>query len=112
MKLPNPDQTAIDDNKLTEYVLNFNHADGQHKARVFKSTLGITIKEIDILKKALIHAVYNYDAIPKQPNQYGQKYLIDFPMTHQSKTAKIRSVWIVKDNENFPHLVTCYVISG
>ncbi|GCA85569.1 hypothetical protein MiHa_03553 [Microcystis aeruginosa NIES-2522] len=41
---------------------------------------------------------------------YGQKYVIDFPLTHQNKTAIIHSVWIIRNDENFPRLVTCYVL--
>ncbi|WP_369800422.1 DUF6883 domain-containing protein [Microcystis panniformis] len=39
---------------------------------------------------------------------YRQKYVIDFPLTHQNKTAIIHSVWIIRNDENFPRLVTCY----
>ncbi|MBJ7900179.1 MAG: hypothetical protein GC158_09720 [Cyanobacteria bacterium RI_101] len=110
MKLPNPDQVYIDDNKLIGYSLNFTHADGQHKARVFKSALNITTENLEILKNALIQAVLNYEAIPEKSNQYGQKYVIDFPLVNKSQTAVIHSVWIVRKDENFPRLVTCYVL--
>ncbi|TRU34880.1 MAG: hypothetical protein EWV50_16880 [Microcystis aeruginosa Ma_MB_F_20061100_S20] len=41
VKLPHPESTIIDDHKLTGYSLNLNHADGRHKARVFKSALNL-----------------------------------------------------------------------
>ncbi len=41
MKLPNPEQAIIDSQKLSGYCLNRNHPDGQHKARVFQSVLGL-----------------------------------------------------------------------
>lgn len=31
-------------------------------------------------------------------------------MTNKDKTATVHSIWIVRDNENFPRLVTCYII--
>jgi hypothetical protein len=108
VKLPNPKNTIIDDNKLTGYALNLNHSDGQHKARVFKSVLNLDINNVQFLKNALLEAVKTYDAIPDKINQYGQKYVIDFPLTHQNKTAIIHSVWIIRNDENFPRLVTCY----
>ena len=110
IKLPNPHQAYIDDQKLMGYSLNFSHADGQHKARVFKSALGITTENLEILKNSLAQAVLTYEATPDKVNQYGQKYVIDFSMTHQDKTAIIHSVWIVREDENFPRLVTCYVL--
>ena len=110
MKLPNPENAIIDHQKLAGYCLNPNHADGQHKARVFKSVLNLDINDVDELKTALSEAVKNNDAIPENRNQYGQKYVIDFPMTRGDRTAMIHSVWIVKNQENFPRLVTCYVL--
>lgn len=110
MKLPNPERTIIDNQKLVGYCLNFNHGDGQHKARVFKSALNLDIDDVDELKVALLEAVTKNDAVPEKRNQYGQKYVIDFPMTREEKTAIIHSVWIVRTQENFPRLVTCYVL--
>jgi hypothetical protein len=110
VKLPNPESTIIDDHKLTNYSLNLNHSDGRHKARVFKSALNLDIDDFQFLKNALLEAVKTYDAIPSKINQYGQKYVIYFPLTHQNKKAIIHSVWIIKNDENFPRLVTCYVL--
>ncbi|GBF82659.1 DUF6883 domain-containing protein [Aphanothece sacrum] len=110
MKLPNSDNAIIDDNKLLGYSLNPNHPDGQHKARVFKSALNLDSNNVQILKNALLEVVKTYDAIPDKTNQYGQKYVIDFPLTHQNKVAIIHSVWIIRKDEKFPRLVTCYVL--
>ncbi len=109
MKLPNPDNAHIDDVKLTAYSLNFNHDEGKHKARVFQSALGLTLDNLEELKIALLEAVKSHEATPTQQNAYGQKYSIDFPMTRNGKTAIIRSVWIVRNTEDFPRLVTCYI---
>ncbi|NJO66197.1 MAG: hypothetical protein HC832_00995 [Leptolyngbyaceae cyanobacterium RM1_405_57] len=110
MKLPNPDRATIDNQKLTGYCLNPNHADGQHKAYVFQSALGIGLDEVEELKAALREAVRLYDAIPGKSNQYGQRHIIDFLMTRLEKQAVVRSVWIVRNDENLPRLVTCYVL--
>jgi hypothetical protein len=110
MELPNPDRTIIDEQKLTRYCLNPNHADGQHKAYVFQSALGIGLDEVEVLKAALQGAVRMYDATPGKSNRYGQNYVIDFLMTRLEKQAMVRSVWIVRYDENFPRLVTCYVL--
>ena len=90
MKLPHPESTIIDDHKLTGYSLNLNHADGRHKARVFKSALNLDIDDVQFLKNALLEAVKTCNAIPDKINQYGQKYIIDFPLNHQNKTAIIQ----------------------
>jgi len=110
MKLQNPEKTIIDEHKLTGYSLNYDHSDGQHKARVFKSALNLDINDVQFLKNALLEAVKIYDAIFDKSNQFGHKYVIDFPLNHQNKTAIIHSVWIIRNDENFPRLVTCYIL--
>lgn len=55
MKLPNSNKAIIDDEKLAGYCLNPNHTDGQDKARVFKSALGLTIDDANELKNALLY---------------------------------------------------------
>jgi hypothetical protein len=110
MELPNRDRAIIDEQKLAGYCLNPNHVDGQHKAYVFQSALGIGFDDVEVLKAALQEAVRMYDAVPGKSNQHGQRYVIDFLMTRLGKQAMVRSVWIVRYDENFPRLVTCYVL--
>lgn len=110
MKLPNPENAIVDRQKLAGYCLNPNHPDGKHKARVFKSALSLVMNNADELSLALIEAAKNNGAIPATRNQYGQKYIIDFSLTRNNSTAIIHSIWIIKNQENFPRLVTCYVL--
>jgi hypothetical protein len=109
-RLPNPDRAIINVDKLAGYCLNPEHQDGQHKARVFKSALNLVIEDVEVLRTALLKAVHNQMAIPTKHNSYRQKYIIDFEMNHSGKTAKVRSAWIVRNDENFPRLVTCHVL--
>ena len=110
MKFPNPEDAIIDDKKLAGYCLNPRHSDGRHKARVFKSALNLSIENIEELKSALLRAIKDNEAVPDKCNLYRQKYVVDFAMTRGDKTAMIHSVWIVRDDENFPRLITCYVL--
>ncbi len=110
MKLPNPERAIISRQKLTTYCLNPEHPDGLHKARVFKSALGISLDEVEELQVTLLQAIQVHDAIPTKRNQHGQKYIIDFTMNRLDKQAVVRSAWIVRDTEDFPRLVTCYVL--
>ena len=110
MKLLNPELAIVDDRKLAGYSLNLEHDEGKHKARVFKSALNMDGYHAEELKRALLAAVENHEAITDKINAFGQKYVIDFPLTHEDKTATIHSVWIVRNDENFPRLFTCYVL--
>jgi hypothetical protein len=109
-KLPHPERTIIDSGKLVGYCLNTQHPDGQHKAKVFKSALNLGIEDADVLKDALLNAVHVNVAMLAKRNAYGKKYIIEFEMSHAGQTAIVRSAWIVRNNENFPRLVTCYIL--
>ena len=109
-KLSNPDKAIINLDKLAGYCPNPEHQDGQHKARVFRSALDLGIENVEVLRIALLKAVRDQMAIPTKRNAYGQKYTIDFEMNNSGKTTKVRSAWIVRNDENFPRLVTCYVL--
>jgi hypothetical protein len=110
MRLPNPENTVLDMRKLAAYCLDPDYSEGKHKARVFHAALELTLETADELRQALLLAVQTNDATPIKRNPYGQKYQLDFSLTRLNKTATIRSVWIVRDAEDFPRLVTCYVL--
>jgi hypothetical protein len=68
MKLPNPDNAIIDMRELLTYCLDTEHSEGQHKARVFRSALGLTQAGADELRAALMDAAISHDAIPVPRN--------------------------------------------
>lgn len=110
MKLPNGDRAIIDPVKIVDYALNPDHEDGQHKAHVFRSVLGLTLPDARLLLDALKEAAATRDAVPRRADRYGQRYQIDFAFSGTSGSATIRSAWIVRSGENVPRLVTCYIL--
>ena len=109
MKLPNAEKAVIELDKFTEYALNPDHPSGRHKARVFVSALGLTIKDAVFLQEQVRRIVLNQEAEPEPPSQYGERYVIDFVLTTDTGTAIVRSSWIIRDGEDFPRLTSCYV---
>ncbi|MBC6434799.1 hypothetical protein FM036_32160 [Nostoc sp. HG1] len=110
MKLPNRECAIVEIDKIAGYCLNPEHPEGKHKPVYLKSALDLNLDDAEELQAILLQAVANYDAIPGKRNAYGQKYIIDFPLNRSDKQAIIQSVWIVRNNEGFPRLLTCYVI--
>jgi|SRR4051794_40650979 hypothetical protein len=110
MKLPGGDQAIIDPRKVIDYCLNPDHEDGQHKARLFASILGLTINHADQLLRALRTAAATEKAVMSKQDKYGQRYLVDFEFRGQAATATIRSAWIIRPDETVPRLVTCYIL--
>ncbi|MEO0516441.1 MAG: DUF6883 domain-containing protein [Cyanobacteria bacterium P01_A01_bin.116] len=110
LKLPNPGQAVIPKGKLEGYSLNPNHSEGRHKAVVFRAALGIGLAEAEELRAALREALQRTEALETKHNAQGQKYQLDFKMERMSKSAIIRSAWIIRNGEDFPRLITCYVL--
>ena len=110
MKLPNGDKALIDPHKIIDYCLSSLHEDGQHKAHLFSSILGLTIDQADQLVAALRRAAAVGDATVGKRDQYGQRYVIDFEFAGSGGAGTIRSAWIIKETETVPRLVTCYIL--
>lgn len=107
MKLPNGSQATIDSRKVTDYCLSPDHEDGQHKAYLFSTMLGLTLDNANLLLDALRIAAATEEATLDKQDQYGQRYVIDFPFTGPSRATTIRSAWIIGPNSSVPRLVTC-----
>ncbi|AFY44973.1 hypothetical protein Nos7107_4439 [Nostoc sp. PCC 7107] len=91
MKLPNPERAIVETEKIAAYCLNLEHPEGKHKARVFKSALDLDLNDAEELQTILLQAVVDYDAIPGESNLYGQKYIIDFPLSRSVNKQSFRA---------------------
>jgi hypothetical protein len=58
------------------------------------------------LRAKLLDNASSEDCRLGRKTDYGQRYLIDFELSHEQKSAHIRSIWIVRKGENFPRLIT------
>ena len=96
--------------KLETYALDFNHSSGKHKARLFRSKLGITLENKEVLAEALLEAAITSEALYTTTDQYGERYVIDFSLTTEVRTSLIRSAWIVRQGETYPRLTSVYPI--
>jgi hypothetical protein len=54
MTLPNAERAIVDIRKLRDYCLNLLHEEGQHKARLFAITLGMTADDAEDLRDLLL----------------------------------------------------------
>ncbi len=108
MKLPNADYAVVDIRKLRDYCLNPMHDEGKHKARLFKSALGMTTDNAEELQEILLNAVKTHDARLGRRDEFGQRYTIDFIVEWEGKTTMIRSGWIIELGLNTPRLTSCY----
>lgn len=110
MKLPSGGSALIDIAKLRDYCLNPNHPRGRHKARVFRAALGITALEAGELVDALATAARHGDAVIGASDTFGVRYIIDFGLKREGRSALVRSCWIILKGESRARFVTCYVL--
>ena len=103
---------VVDLAKLQEYCLSPSHPRGRHKARVFRSRLGLTSTDAGALRQALLDAVNDDpdDLRVAENDRYGRRFVLDFEMTTPVGTAVIRSRWIVRAGEDMLRFVSCYVV--
>ena len=109
MRIPNGERAVVDLRKIREYCLSPTHPRGRHKARVFASALGLTEADAQRLRKELLRAVVDHDAVPGEVDEYGRRFVIDFEMVGTAGKAVVRSFWIVLAWEDFPRLTSCFV---
>jgi hypothetical protein len=106
------DSVEVDISKLRDYCLSAIHPRGRHKARVFHVALGLSADETEVLRQALLNAVRDQSGELRATlsDEYGQRHELDFVMTTDVGSARIRSMWIVRAGERVLRFISCYVL--
>ena len=110
MKLPNKENVVVDIAKLRDYSLNPEHPEGKHKARVFKAALGLTQDDAEQLREMILQAIETTDAEQTSATSHGERFAIDFVVKGLRGNVQVRSAWMIRNDENFPRLTTCYIL--
>lgn len=114
MKLPNAEHAIVEIEKLRDYCLSPDHPKGKHKARVFLAALGISLNDADKLRQVILNRVSTAEAIEKESTEYGRRFVVDFEMSwgkeSEIRTALVRSCWIIRSEEDFARLTSCYIL--
>ncbi|WP_425504931.1 DUF6883 domain-containing protein [Puniceicoccus vermicola] len=86
-----------------------NHPRGKHKARVFETVLGISQDDWSLLeaaiRKSLSGAEWEFDG----KDRYGSRFHVDLQIRLNERVGRIRTLWIVRKNENNPRLTSCFI---
>jgi hypothetical protein len=108
MPIPHAERAVVGIRKLRDYCLNPMHDEGQHKARLFATALGITAEDTEDLRARLLQAVKTSDAQVGRRDAYGQRYTVDFLLAWREKQVIVRTEWIIEHGADIPRLTTCY----
>ena len=110
MRLPNCQRAVLRIEKLRDYSLNPWHDAGKHKARVFRSALGITNNEAEWLRGRILELVCDAEAYLGEPSLFGRKYVVDILIQYRGREVPVRTSWIIDHGADFPRMTSCYVL--
>lgn len=108
MKLPNGDRATVPIEKLLDYCLNPNHPSGKHKARVFSSTLGITIETVDNLQLLIFRAAVEGEVVQQSSTEYGRLFKVDWAVPNYDRVV-LRTLWEITSETPHPRLVSAFI---
>ena len=108
MKIPNLNQSYVAREKITRYLLNPSHPEGESKAGFF-SRFGFRVEDWGSLAEALrAHGASN-DVVEISETEWGVEYVVEGKLqTPDERNPEIRAVWIVDGGRNIPRLITAY----
>ena len=109
-QVPNAGRAVLDLRKFEDYCLNPAHPRGRHKARVFRDALGIGRDEAEWLRTALLAGLDGAEAAIFAQDAFGTRWRADIPIARQGRRVVIRTIWIVRSDEQMPRFVTCWVM--
>jgi hypothetical protein len=109
VRLPDAERAVVPVAKLRDYSLNPAHPEGKHKARVFRSALGLTTADAELLRRMILDAILSYEAVEQPPNAFGRRFVVDFNVPGVRGQVTIRSTWLIRNDEDFPRLTSCFI---
>lgn len=112
MKLPNKDFAQIARSKIVNYLLNFGHIDGSHKAEFF-SKFGFTEMNWELVEESIKLHCSMHEVSETKENDYGVKYIVDGELvTPEGRKPNIRVIWFIENEEEIPQFITAYPIKS
>ncbi len=74
--------------------------------------MGLTAGDAGLLYGLLLRAIREHEAVIGRLDEFGQRYMVDFPASTAASSVVLRSAWIIRPDEDFPRLTTCFVLLG
>ena len=107
--LPNAANAALNDEKITKYLLDPSHSSEAAAKAKFFTSFGFSQANWDELKDALLaHPLTNIIA-SKTANLYGEKYTVSCSiLTPDGRNPCVISVWIIEPPDTNRKFVTAY----
>ena len=108
--LKNAERAIIDERKVRDYLLTPLHARGGHKARMLAAALGYRRFHHARLIQQLREGILRYEAVPIDHMSHGERFRVEIPITGTAGSAIVRTLWIIRTDEDVPRLTSAYPI--
>lgn len=108
MKVPNANKAVVTESKIKGYLLSQTHERGRHKA-AFLALFGFNLDNWQELDNRLKGHIQAYDFAAATENRFGTRYTVEGEIdTPSGRWVRIRTVWFIRKNEDYPILVSAY----
>jgi hypothetical protein len=108
MKLPNADMALVEQQKITDYLLNATHRFGASKATFFNE-FGFHIAAWEVLAAALREHGQQHDVAKAKQTGFGPRFEVEGELTApDGRRPRVRTVWQVDKGQVAPRLITAY----
>ena len=108
VRLPNATRAIIPVEKIRDYVLNLDHPDGGHKARVIDAATGLRREDYQTLIAQIERGILAFDAVQHHVRRQRPQYYVEMPIVGPKGTMVVRTIWIYEDGSDVPRLTTLY----
>jgi hypothetical protein len=109
VKLPDGGRADVPLSRLTGYLLNPEHDEGKHKARVFAAALGLHAPGADEFRTWLLGVAREGEAELGRSDKHGQRFVIRAKFLYKGREAMVRTAWIIRSGRDFPEFLTALV---
>jgi hypothetical protein len=105
--LPGLDRAFVDTRKLSEYLLNPDHAQGGAGKANFLERFGFSRYAPEELRDALLSHAGRHDVSGRRQTVFGQIFeVVGRISVPDGRNPNVLVVWMVRAGEDFPRLVT------
>ena len=91
-------------------MLNPAHPEGRHKARVFLAALGVDANDAEWLASTLRKGIEQAECELGAVDGFGARFTAELIVEREGRTARVRTAWIIRTDQDLPRLVTCFVV--
>ena len=106
--MPRREEAVVPREKLQGYLLSESHPIGRHKAAAL-ARAGFEMADWSDLEQQLLAIARSEQVVEVISGPHGAKYVIDgYIESANAEPMRMRTVWMVKEGQTEPRLVTAY----